>query len=78
MTQPNQIAIDKIERQTEKAILVKHQIGYCSSVGRRVSIWWPKSQITLADDGKSLTAPAWLAVKKLDDFVCGGTRPWFE
>jgi len=64
-------------RETEKAILLKHSLGYCSSVGRETQIWWPKSQI-VARSKAEIEVPAWAAAKKLAEFSRQNRTPWFE
>jgi phage gp29-like protein len=51
-----------VKRETDKAVLVSTEID--TAVGRRdLSVWLPKSQIVVAEDG-SVTAPKWLVDKK--------------
>ena len=58
------IAIESIERQTEKAVLISCEAeNGAGRFGRKV--WFPKSQVTI--EAGELTCPAWLAAAKLAD-----------
>lgn len=63
------------KRETDKAFLVSHLIGWASSVEALVEWWWPKSQVQVS--ATILTAPVWLADKKLEEARKNGITPWF-
>lgn len=72
------ITLEKIERETDKAVLAAIEIETCA--GRRgVKVWWPKSQVAIA--AGALEAPAWLVEKKLAEIAGGRRIPggiWFN
>lgn len=72
------ITLEKIERQTEKAILAAVEIEHCA--GRRgVKVWFPLSQIKI--NGDQIEVPAWLVKAKLNDISGGRPYPgglWFN
>lgn len=71
------IAIDSIERQTDKAVLIACEAeNGAGRFGRKV--WFPKSQVQIA--GNELICPAWLAAAKLADLFGehAGRSSWFN
>jgi hypothetical protein len=64
-----------LKRETDRAFLVSHLIGWASSVEALVEWWWPKSQVQVS--ATVLTAPVWLADKKLEEARKNGITPWF-
>ena len=66
-----------LKRETAKAVLVDCQIGYCSSVGRKVGIWFPRSQVVAVSETE-IEVKAWIAARKLEELAAGGITPWFE
>ncbi len=72
-----QITIEKIERETDKAILISCEAeNGAGRFGRKV--WFPKSQVKTADN--ILIVPAWLAKAKLADLFGehAGRASWFN
>lgn len=58
------MTIEKIVKETEKAVLVQVEVENCT--GRKpVSFWFPKSQITIEE--ANLFAPDWLIRAKLEE-----------
>lgn len=59
----------EIVRESEKAVLFKIAEGVPQNAGQSGEAWWPKSQVTVADDALAqlavLVAPAWLIAKKV-------------
>ncbi len=78
MTKPTiSIAIDSIERETDKAVLIACEAeNGAGRFGRKV--WFPKSQVTI--NGGELVCPAWLASAKLADLFGehAGRSSWFN
>ena len=67
------ITIEKIVRETDKAVLITCEIEWAGArLGRE--IWFPKSQIKVEDS--TLLCPAWLAKAKLNDVAPRGA--WFN
>lgn len=70
------INIEKIVRETDKAILASVEVE-CSAGRRGRDIWFPKSQIEV--NGNTMTVPAWLANAKLRDIFGGNAGQfWFN
>ncbi len=70
-----QITIEKIERETDKALLIAVGTENAAQrIGRKV--WFPKSQIQI--NGNVLECPDWLADKKLEEIMGGrNLGVWF-
>lgn len=65
----NQIELmaNRIERESEKAVLVVFESADRAGNQKFQSVWMPKSQIQI--DGLFITAPKWLVSEKLDGFT---------
>lgn len=71
------ITIEKIERETDKALLIACEAANgAGRFGRKV--WFPKSQVSV--QGNELICPAWLAKAKLADLFGehAGRTSWFN
>jgi hypothetical protein len=77
MTATTTVPFRSVNRETEKAVLLACDIGYCSSVGRSVEIWFPKSQVVAMGD-REAEIKAWIVAQKLAELRVNNITPWFE
>jgi hypothetical protein len=69
MTMDKETIRIEIVSQTERAVKVKLDALVGGTIERTVAVWFPLSQVEIANDGKTMTVPSWLLNKKEDELT---------